>query len=397
MKYYFLALATGVVVCVGCVTNHDGLIHHHDQPYVAPPAAMLSRPGPMVDGPGPGVMPMLARPPVAAFATTATQIKFVAPRTMTIGWQVAGGFAEAQLIAPGYYNFVQGASYRLKISNIPGRKITLYPTLQVYPSHPSTDAYLAHNSIPIAFTDEDLDQIENSNFVTKVIYLPDAKYQDLVADVATLVSTRLEPGVDPVAEADRRGTIMAVIRVGNKELDLGAPAPKPGVNGGDGKIDQISYRVLDGAKGQTAPPLPIGPAGGGFYGIPGPQLVADRGLPGQPAVDPVSGVNIPVWGYPITGTPIGLPGPPHLPLGGPAGLKRHTMINDTHVDIGDPVKNFVVKVRHEPGYKLPPPVSYVEYTERHPAYHPGQVALPGGAGAGYAADAGGAYCPPPGR
>lgn len=381
MKYYFLALATGVVVCVGCVTNHDGLIN--EQPYVAPPAAMMSRPGPMVDGPGPGVMPMLARPSAAAFATSTTQIKFVAPKTMKIGWQVAGGFAESQLIAPGYYNFRQGAAYRLKISDIPGRKLTVYPTLQVYPSHPSTDAYLSHNSIPVAFTDEDLDQIENSNFVTKVIYLPDAKYQDLVADVATLVSTRLEPGVDPVAEADRRGTIMAVIRVGNKELELGKDAPAP--KNGTGAIDQVSYRVLDGSKGENDAPMPIGPAGGGFYGIPGPQIVAGAGYPGQPGYNPVSGVNIPRYGYVMTGTPIGLPGPPHLPLGGPAGLKSHVMINDTDMDLPGPTRNMVIKVRHEPGYKLPPNVSYVEYTERHPAHRPGQVALPGGRGG---------YCPP---
>ena len=203
MKYYFLALATGVVVCVGCVSNRDGLVNQ--QGYVAPPPAMLRRPGPMVDGPGPGVMGMMAQPPMQAFASKTTQIKFLTPKTMQIGWQVAGGFAESQIIAPGRYNFRQGASYRLKITNIPGRKLTLYPTMQVYPSHPSTDAYLSHNSIPIAFSDEDLDQIENSNFVTKVIYLPDAKYQDLVAGVAELVSTRLEPGVDPVAKADQLG------------------------------------------------------------------------------------------------------------------------------------------------------------------------------------------------
>jgi hypothetical protein len=380
MKYYFLALATGVVVCVGCVTNHDGLINQ--QPYVAPPAPMMSRPGPMVDGPGPGVMPMLARPPMAAFATKSTQIKFVAPKTMKIGWQVDGGFAESQLIAPGYYNFRQGAAYRLKISDIPGRKLTLYPTLQVYPSHPSTDAYLSHNSIPVAFTDEDLDQIENSNFVTKVIYLPDAKYQDLVADVATLVSTRLEPGVDPVAEADRRGTIMAVIRVGNKELGLGKDAGKIDA------VDQVSYRVLDGDKGQNAAPMPIGPAGGGFYGIPGPQIVAGSGYPGQPGY-PVAGVNVPPWGYPMTGTPIGLVGPPHLPYGGPAGLRRHTMINSSDYDVPGPPSQMVINVRHEPGYKLPKPVSYVEYTERHPAYLPNQVAQPGGA-------ASNGYCPPGG-
>ena len=71
---------------------------------------------------------------------------------------------------------------------------------------PRTAAFLAHNAIPVAFTDEDFDQVLTGNFVTKVIYLPDPEFQQLaVAGVETLVSTRLDPGVDPIVEADRRG------------------------------------------------------------------------------------------------------------------------------------------------------------------------------------------------
>ena len=210
MKYYFLALGTLVVVCVGCAADGQQVIKKGQ--YHAPPAAMMQRPGPMVDGPGPGVLPMLAPPPMSAYAARTSQVRFVGPAGMKVGWQVAEGYAENQITAPGRYNFNQGATYRLKLSHIPGRSIpALYPSLQVYPSHPTTDAYLSHNSIPLEITPEDLDQVESNNFVTKVIYLPDEKFQELaIAGVETLVSTRLDPGVDPVAEADRRGTIMAV-------------------------------------------------------------------------------------------------------------------------------------------------------------------------------------------
>ena len=34
--------------------------------------------------------------------------------------------------------------------------LTLYPTLQVYPATPMTDAYLSHDTVPIEVTDEDL-------------------------------------------------------------------------------------------------------------------------------------------------------------------------------------------------------------------------------------------------
>ena len=69
------------------------------------------------------------------------------------------------------------------------------------------------------FTPEDFDQVTSGNFVTKVLYLPDPAFQELaLAGVETLVSTRLEPGVDPIVEADRRGAILAIMRLGNKDL-----------------------------------------------------------------------------------------------------------------------------------------------------------------------------------
>ena len=136
---------------------------------------------------------------------------------------------------PARYNFNQGYIYRLKLSNIPGRQgVSLYPTIEVAPTTPATDAYLAHNAIPIQFTAEDFDQVvDGGNFVTKVIYLPDPKYQELaVSGVETLVSTRLEPGVDPILEADKRGTILVIVRLGAIDLEMpGSPVAGAVVSG----------------------------------------------------------------------------------------------------------------------------------------------------------------------
>jgi uncharacterized protein (TIGR03067 family) len=49
-----------------------------------------------------------------------------------------------------------------------------------------------------------------------------------VVDIDEVVSTRLEPGVDPVAEARRRGSIIAVVRLGNIDLDNKSPPAKVG-------------------------------------------------------------------------------------------------------------------------------------------------------------------------
>ncbi|WP_310821184.1 hypothetical protein [Stratiformator vulcanicus] len=393
MRFYFLALATAVVVCVGCAVDGQQVVSSKDA-FVAPPAEQLLRPGPMVDGPGPGVLPFMAQPGIqqAGFnmpggpggppvAMKTTQVRFVGPTGMHVGWQVPGGFAENQLVTPARYNFPQNATYRLKLSNVARRPgLVLYPTLEVYPALPQTDAYLTHNSVPIDLTVEDLDQVESNNFVTKVIYLPDPRYQELaIAGVETLVSTRLDPGVDPVAEAARRGTIMAVLRLGNADLEM-APAPIPGP--GAGGVNPISFQqqgpAYDGDEGQFVPPVPIASKAQTPIRVPGPMISGMPQGPGMPAVHPITGVNTPPWGDPRTGTPIGLAGPPHLPYGMPAGLQSHSVRNLSKHDVGGPVNHFNVDVKHKPGIKLPKPVSYMYYEESHPTYGPGEVNYPGG-------------------
>jgi hypothetical protein len=395
MKYYFLALGTLFLVCVGC--NFDGrqILDGGNEKgvYNAPPAERMIRPGPMVDGPGPGVIPMLANPaagyqaagyPAGYPGLKVTQVRFVGPAGMQIGWQVVGGFAENQKTAPARKNFHQGGTYRLKLTKIPGagrEGLTLYPTLQVYPATPMTDAYLSHDTVPIEVTDEDLDQVESNNFVTKVIYLPDPRYQELaVAGVETLVSTRLEPGVDPVAEANRRGTILAVFRMGNMDLEM--PNGMTAGAGGRDDVNQASYLYLDGDKQQYAEPMPISAVEAGLSAVPAPMIAAGYGLPGM--------ATPPVWGYPITGTPIGLPGPPHIPFGAPASLQSHTVRNLTVNHMPSPVDHVLVDVKQNPGFSVPPPVKHITYTEDHPVYREGEVVYPKWA----LPEAGGPACPP---
>lgn len=398
MRLYFLTLGTLLIVCVGCASDGQQLLHKNE--YVAPPAAMLANPGPMV-GLSPGVMSVSSQVQPAAGAYPAacpadcppgyggyggygmegpprtSQIKFLGPDGVNIGWQIGPSFAESQVIAPGSYNFPQAATYRLKLAGIPGREgLVIYPSLQVYPTFPQTAAYLEHNAIPLRISDEDLDQVETNNHVTKVIYLPDAKYQDLaIAGVEELVSTRLLPGEDPVAEADRRGTIMAVLRMGNLDLEMpGQPLAAAG--GPDAQV-----KLVSGEAGQFVAPVPIGGyIAGGSGSIPGAMVMGGPAGPGQPPYDPILGVNAPMWGYPVTSTPIGLPGPPHLPYGRPAGLQSLTLRNTSDYDVPGPVEHMLIDVRHEPGIRMPEPVKYIQYTEKHPMYQQGELSQPAWAG-----------------
>jgi len=52
-----------------------------------------------------------------------------------------------------------------------------------------------------------------------LVYLPHLENANgLASGVETLVSTRLDPGVDPIAEAQRRGHVIATLRMGNRTV-----------------------------------------------------------------------------------------------------------------------------------------------------------------------------------
>jgi hypothetical protein len=292
---------------------------------------------------------------MAAMMPRTSQVLFVGPDGTQVNWDVSGaGFDSEPLVAPGRQNFPQGAIYRLKLSKVPGRQgVELYPTVEIAPANPRTEAFLAHNPIPVQFTEEDFDQVATSNFVTKVIYVPDAEFQELaVAGVQTLVSTRLDPGADPIAEADRRGSILAIVRLGN--IDLEVPAGE-GAGVYDGQVMPVGYYP-----GATGP----GCAPGGY--APGGMLMAGGGgpMPMAAGAPPIAGVTVQDWGMPMSGTPIGLPGPPHVPLGVPAGLVKHQITNRTHVHLPNPVRKIDMVVKQSPGMSYPTPPSHVRIHER---------------------------------
>jgi hypothetical protein len=347
MRVSLFTLLLVAIAAAGCrmpIEQHLPLAHKMKQNL--PPAEMLMHPGPGVDGPGPGVMMYQPGMPSSQMAS---QIAFVGPEAMSIAWDVTSPrqFDSEPLVCPGRYNFPQGAIYQLKLSSIPGRPgVELYPTLEVGPAMPRSEAFLAHNAIPVQFTEEDFDQVSSGNFVTKVIYLPDPEFQELaVAGVETLVSTRLDPGVDPIVEADRRGAILAIVRVGNKDLQLPMPA---GVEGGS--VEQVGYACpIPGAQ-MTGGPVPMGMTVGSPTTMPYSNYI--------------SGVTMPQYGMPTCGTPIGLPGPPHVPLGVPAGLQKHVIVNHTRVNLPEPTEKFRIDVKQQPGYGYPKPVDHVRIVER---------------------------------
>jgi hypothetical protein len=322
-------------------------------PGMMPPGNMLSPPG--VAATPPGALPPGLRPPGAVAAVGAltgapqpqfpiqrTEVRFVGPPGMKISWygptaDGRGGFGPQFLEAPARYNFLQASIYRLKLSDIPNRPgMELYPTLEVVPAKAKTCTFLAHSAVPIAFTEEDLEQVAAGNFVVKVIYLPDPQFQDLAATGPDeVVSSRLEPGMDPIVEAKRRGSILLVVRLGNIDLEApntpsmdapnpfacppGHPPAAPGLPPAPGVPLAAGAPGIHGMAPQMGPGLPprppmmpygmIGgpPAAGGADTpqnsgpiTPGQMLPTVPGMPGAPG-------NYPVGTQP--GTPLGKAAP----------------------------------------------------------------------------------------
>lgn len=386
---HWITLTAIAAIAMGCA---------HQRSYNLPPAERLMHPGPGVGGPGPGVLApppapvvrpaavgggMPAAPgmagggvvggPMGAGAQPSVQLLFSRPESMRVSWDISGvgHFDSEPLLVPGRATFPTGGIYRLKLTNIEGREgVERYPTLEIGPITPRSEAYLSHNAIPIQLTEEDFGQVEAGNFVTKVIYLPDPEFQELaLAGVETLVSTRLDPGIDPIVEADRRGAILAIVRMGNKDLEVpGMPADMQGnvipagMNGAGTAGSWGGGACPPGSEGQRGCP----PAAGQLPNVPGPY----GNVPSH-----LSGVTVPQYGMPITGTPIGLPGPPHIPLGGPAGLKKHVMRNHTPYRMPEPVNKFKIHVRQQPGYSYPAPPTRMRVREQmiHPPIRYGQT------------------------
>ena len=328
------------VLIVGCQGPgmHGGF---YQSPYHASP----------VDGPGPGVMPehfhpggapghfhsgpgampgqyqpvsltpqdmmppfgaMQAPPP----SVPTSQINFLGVESLVIRYNARSprAFDSDPLVCPGFRDFPQGNIYRLKLSNIPGHTgKELFPTLEIAPTAARTQAFLAHSSIPVEFNDNDFDQVFSGNYVTKVIYLPNPEFQGIaMSGVGTLVNTQLQPGVDPIVEASKRGTILAVIRMGNKDL----------------------------TNQPQQPHFAGGPAmGGGMYPPMGGTIPQNL----------ISGVNIPPYGVPMTKTTTGIPGPPQLPQDAYYAPNHSPVIRTepmpappalrTHAAVGQPIPN----------------------------------------------------------
>jgi hypothetical protein len=161
-----------------------------------------------------------------------SQVRFVEPLKAKVALFSADNKFTEIVTIPSRHDFERSTTYRLRVSQIASRPgLTLYPTLQIYPAHPASADYLREQQLKVAITDHDLDYVETGGYLRKVLYLVDPKYQsrplpgqdsltEIVSTAATDMGTKLDPGVDPIIEANRRGKILYVLRMGT--IDMGS-------------------------------------------------------------------------------------------------------------------------------------------------------------------------------
>lgn len=284
-------------------------------PTMGPPGAVAA-----VGAIGPGYMARQGLP------NGRSSINFTGPAGMKVTWQLPDGTFNDEstaLTAPKEYNFLQGSVYRLRLTSIlpdhPGR--SFYPTLEIAQANPKSLVFLSHSSVPLTFTADDFAQAKAGNLVVKVVYLPDPINQDFstVIGAEEVVSTRLEPGADPVAEAQRRGTILAIVRMGNIDLEnrvspaMTAP-PAGGIMLPPGAAMPAPGTPVPGGPGGAVPPVPMTPKkSDGPVNPPGTASVRPpASLPTLPAAP----TDLPLGPLPpaAAGTAVAIPTAPVAPM-----------------------------------------------------------------------------------
>jgi hypothetical protein len=107
--------------------------------------------------------------------------------------------------------------------------------------------------VRVAFTEEDLDAAAAGHFLTKVVYLPKPDSPAAAAAAAgELISPRVDPDVDVIAEAQRQGHILAIVRLGDIDLQKQQePGKGPPAPAGGNEITKVPKLPLSADKPET--------------------------------------------------------------------------------------------------------------------------------------------------
>lgn len=125
-----------------------------------------------------------------------------------------------ELAAPAQFGVAVGGLYRLRIGEMPEFPgIELYPTVEVLDRLHPPPGRAADFPVPIEFTFDEIQQALEDRLVTKVVYLEQPQLATPTDLQQPLAALTLAPGRNLLAEADRLGRPMAIIRLGGRLPD----------------------------------------------------------------------------------------------------------------------------------------------------------------------------------
>lgn len=126
-----------------------------------------------------------------------------------------GEYDPGPMIVPFRYNFPYDTAHCLTVSHLPGEpSIELRAVLRVAPPSPRARPYIEKTSIPFAIAPEDVDAVRGGDSITKVVFLPDGKNGGTDGRAETLTGNGPASRDNVRKEAERRGTLVAVLEIG---------------------------------------------------------------------------------------------------------------------------------------------------------------------------------------
>lgn len=224
----------------------------------------------------PPLLPLLHSTPDDRFV----RFQLGGPKGLRLAYEsgVAGKFDKHPLPFPAQFSRLPGFGMRFELSGpvVPANG-QLHGWVMASTAWPAELGPPGRTELQINLTSAAVEAAAAGKCVTYVAYMAEEAKGHEAPSIQTLDSTRLDPSSDPVAEASRRGTILATVKL-NK--DFGAlPPTEPGFEPGSKITEQALERLvrfcLGGPKGLvlTDDP-PLGPFGNDARPMP-----AQIGLP----------------------------------------------------------------------------------------------------------------------
>lgn len=127
----------------------------------------------------------------------------------------------ATATAPHAAGLLVGATYRVRISDMPEFPgVKLYPTIEVLDRLHPPNGMRYEFPVPVELTGEDIRLALRGHLVTRVVFLEEPRLSAGNEQTRPMMVRDLDPRTNALAEADRSGRPMVILRLGSR----GAPS-----------------------------------------------------------------------------------------------------------------------------------------------------------------------------